>query len=193
MRVAFADICTCHYEFAVGSKIRMEHIDRFWEILERGIRAHDFEADRVPGQGFILLPDAVDYVSAGCALRTDNPLDYFPHLHREKVALYMKRWVSDRVTDVASCAAVVYTIEAYLRDPDVTEKEAARIQSLEANHVFVALIAAPTTDPSPLTPRRLVANLAGGNHEALAWSADEIRARAEESNEFWNRYATVAG
>lgn len=45
---------------------------------------------------------------------------------------------------------------------------------------------------APLTPHRLVANLAGGNRAALVWTADEIRAEAMASNEYDREWCVVA-
>jgi len=45
---------------------------------------------------------------------------------------------------------------------------------------------------APLTPHRLVKNLAGGNKEALLWSADEIRAKCAEAAGYWDEWCVVA-
>ena len=45
---------------------------------------------------------------------------------------------------------------------------------------------------APLSPYRLVHNLAGGNNEAAQWTADEIRAKALESKVYYDEWCTVA-
>lgn len=114
-------------------------------------------------------------------------MDYVPCIHRGEVSLFLRR---NRAGDPKFCGLIVYTREAYFADPEVDDKERERIGS--ATHVLVAVIA--TSGPeAPLTPGRLVANLAGGNREALDWTADEIREKAKASHEFWTKYAVVAG
>ena len=183
--IAFSSILTAFEERPIGTKI-IDHT-MFIERLSVAIEVFDFEAQRVPGQGFLVMPDAMPFVSAGDGPKTDNPDDYHLMVHRGEVSPYLKR---DRAGEVAFCAAVVYTREAYAADPEVTAEEAARVS--EATHVLVAVIAS-SGPQSPLTPHRLVANLAGGNREALAWSADEIRAKALEVHDYWSAWSVVAG
>lgn len=180
-----SDILTAFDPAPIGSKV-LDH-SAFLEVVGRAIEAHDFSQDRVPGQGFIVVPEALPFVSAGDGLRTEDPTDYTPAFHRGQVDLYLKR---EKAGEPKFCAVVVYTSEAYLADPEVTSKEAARIEG--ATHVLVAVIASSGPE-GPLTPRRFVANLAGGNREALDWTADEIRTRAKAVNEYWSKYAVVAG
>jgi hypothetical protein len=52
----------------------------------------------------------------------------------------------------------------------------------------VAVLADPE---SPLPPYQRVCNLASGNHEALTYTADEIRARAKEAIDSSNRLDVV--
>ena len=151
------------------------------------VEAHNFAEDRVSGQGFLVCPEAIPFVSAGDGLRTEDPWDYIPALHRGEVSLFLKR---ERAGEVQFCALVVFTSEAYLADPEVTPEEAARVEG--ATHVLVAVIASSGPE-APLTPQRFVANLAGGNREALAWDADEIREKARAINEYWTKYCVVAG
>jgi len=92
---------------------------------------------------------------------------------------------------VDNVAVVVYTKEAYLKDPDCTEEEHERINSLGCTHVLVAVLAS-SGKPSPLTPHRFIHNLAGGNREALLWTADEIRAKAKEIKKFSSEWCVVA-
>jgi hypothetical protein len=55
----------------------------------------------------------------------------------------------------------------------------------------VAVLAAAGRE-SPLSPYRFAWNLAGGNHEAETWTADEIRAKAKEIMAYDGKWSTVA-
>jgi len=187
MNIALSDIVTAFSAFTIGSKVTDEQ--GFLQAAYAAIETYDFESQRIPGQGFLVVPEALPFVSAGDGPRTADPADYVPALHRGEVGLYLKR---ERAGEPKFCALVVYTLAAYLADPEVDAKEAARLQAAPVTHVLVAVIA--TSGPeAPLTPGRFVANLAGGNREALAWTADEIREKAAATHKFWTEYAVVAG
>lgn len=187
MKLENSDIVTAFNDAPIGTKVT--DAGPFLEAAHRAIEAHDFSQDRVPGQGFLVCPEAIPFVSAGDGPRTTNPTDYVPALHRGEVDIYLKR---EMAGDTKFCALVIYTTEAYLADPDVEAPEAARIKAAEATHVLVAVIAASGPE-APLPPGRFVHNLAGGNREALVWTADEIRAKAKEIKGYWTKYAVVAG
>ena len=187
MKLAIADIVSAFHANTIGSKV--VDAGAFNKILIAGIEAHDTSQDRQPGQHYIKLPaEACQYVSAGVGKASRNPQDYVLLFHREKVSAYLKRKFAAPVSNVA---CVVYTLEAYLKDPDATPEESARILAENPTHVLVAVLAA-ADKPSPLTPFRLVHNLAGGNLEAQQYSADEIRAKAKESLTYHNEWSTVA-
>ena len=97
------------------------------------------------------------FVSAGVGPQSTNPTDYVCRLHRGHVGAYLKR---EHAAPITGCAVVVYTREAYLANPEITAMEAYRIG--DATHVLVAVLAFAGPE-APLTPHRLVANLAGGN------------------------------
>jgi hypothetical protein len=186
MKIAFSNICTANRSEAIGSKIVNDEV--FCDIVCKAIEAFDFAACRVPGQGFIHLPkEANASVSAGVGLRSTDPKDFVLREHRGIVTPYLKREFAAPVTGVA---LVVYTREAYTRDPDVTSDEVARLG--DATHVIVAVLAYAGPESSPLPPYRLVWNLAGGNLEALTYTADEIRAKAKAAIEYDNLWVTVA-
>lgn len=184
LKVVFSDICSAASSEAVGSRITNDA--GFIEHASKAIEAYDFAAARVPGQGFIQCPELVPFVSAGVGPRSRDPKDYVLREHRGIVSAYLKREFAATVT---GCALVVYTREAYVRDPDVTKEETARTEG--ATHVIVAVLASAGPE-SPLPPYRLVWNLAGGNREAALWSADEIRAKAKAAIDYDNAWVTVA-
>lgn len=182
---AFSDILTALALKTIGSKV----IDQsaFMSLLVRATQDHDVSKDRVPGQHFITLPPAANmYVSGGVGLNTDRPEDYVLAEHRGRVNAYLKRQFA---LPVESVSCVVYTRDAYCADPDVTEQERQRIG--DCTHVLVAVLASAGPPPA-LSPYRLVHNLAGGNKEAMVWTADEIRAKAVGVKSFDDTYSTVA-
>lgn len=180
----------------IGSKVINQAA--FLKVLKRAVADHDFTKDRIPGQAYLPIPDAVPFVSSGVGRRTQRPEDYVLRVHREWVGVYLRREFAAPVT---TCAAVVYTMDAYLADPDITPDEAKRITasalmsnedvSSNACYVLVALLAG-SGESSKLSPHRFTANLAGGNKEALVWTADEIRAKAREILDYANDWVTVA-
>ena len=183
-----ANILTALNGAAIGT--RVTNVSRFFEVAEAAVAAFDFAGQRVPGQGFILCNDLAPVLSAGVGKRSANPDDYVCRVHRGRVDAYLRR---DLAAPCEGAALVVYTREAYLADPDVAKDgaERTRIEASGATHVIVAVLgfAGPK---APLSPFRLVANLAGGNKEALVWTADEIRAQAKASLDYDAEWAVVA-
>lgn len=188
--VAFADIVTAFSDKAIGTKV-VGSKDEFLSFVVRGIEQHDPNSDRVPGQHFVKLDDAaVKLVSGGVGKRTLNADDYVIREHRGQMSMYLKRGL-EAPAETVHC--VVYTKEAYLKDPDGTQAEFDRIEQATPGytHVLVAVLASSGSKPA-LSPYRFVHNLAGGNNEALAWSADEIREKAKEILAYENNWITVA-
>lgn len=159
-RIYISDICTAHKARAIGSKIK-EWGD-FYPVLQSAIDNYSEANDRVPGQHFIVMPQAKHLVSAGDGRKTKNPDDYVIRTHREGPKMYLKR---AKAGETNFLACVVYTLEAYLADPDITDDERKRIScGVPPTHVLVAVIASSGPE-SPVTPYRFVHNLAGGNKE----------------------------
>lgn len=197
MNIIPSNICSALDDTGViGSKVT--NLVEFMEVLMTAVAAHDFKKDRIPGQGYIVIPDAVPFVSSGVGRRTLDPADYVLRLYRERVGAFLKREFAAPVT---TCAAVVYTMDAYLSDPDITPDEAARVTELailqsevtssDINYVLVTVLAS-SGEASKLSPHRFTANLAGGNKEAQVWTADEIRAKAREIIGYESDWVTVA-
>lgn len=206
VRIALSNIVTAFDEKTIGSKVT--NIPKFINALMLAIYEHDAASDRQPGQHTIVMPpEACAYVSSGVGRASLNPDDYVLRFHREKVAAYLKR---EFASPVDSLKCIVYTMAAYEKDPDCDAAEIARVKSGTVyggssvaasmignpaltlpTHVLVAVLA-NSGPPSPLTPFRLVHNLAGGNLEAQQYTADEIRAKAKESLEYHNAWSTVA-
>lgn len=188
MKIVASDICSALDTPAIGSKVT--NLKAFCDLMDERVAAFDFAACRVPGQGFLMCPELVPFVSAGVGPRSKNPEDYVLREHRGIVGAYLKREFAAKVT---GCALVVYTRDAYLADPDVAhaEKEAGRIATLNPTHVLVAVLAFAGPE-SPLPPYRLVWNLAGGNREAATYTADEIRSKAKAAIDYDNLWVPVA-
>ena len=187
-KIVSTNIVTCFDSGTVGTKVT--NVKAFFEAADRAVAEFDFASQRVPGQGFIMCPDAVPFLSAGVGKRSENPSDYVLRFYRNRVEMFLKR---EFAAPCEGAALIVYTRAAYLADPDVQkdETEKARIEASEATHVLVAVLgfAGPK---APLSPYRLVHNLAGGNREAQGWTADEIRAQAAASLAYDAEWAVVA-
>lgn len=186
-KIVNANIVTCFDAETVGSKVVEPQF--FGTIVRKAVEAFDFAGQRVPGQGFIMLdPIACSMVSAGVGKHTHNPEHYVVRSHRGKVGAFLRREHAEKATGVA---VVVYTTEAYLADPDCDPAERARVLASEATHVLVCVLAF-AGPKSPLPVYTFVRNLAGANNEALAWSADEIRAKAREVVDYADEWCVVA-
>ena len=190
MKLGIADIVTALTNEAIGTKVGPGalNIDLFLNMVLDAIETFDFNSCRQPGQAYIELgPDAVKYVvGAGVGVPSNDPNDYVIRLHRGKVGLYLKR---HKAAPAKSVAVVVYTWEAYLADPEINWDEVERLNG--CSHVLVAVLAS-AGEGSPLTPNRFVCNLAGGNNEAMSWTADEIRQKAREIVEYGKSWHPVA-
>jgi hypothetical protein len=187
MRIISSSICTAHEPRVIGSKV----IDPrgFMAALEAAVAAHNFAADRFPGQALISVPAAIPFVSSGVGRPKPDPSAYTLKLYRGTVSAYLKR---EHAAPVEGLACVVYTRDAYLNDPDVQTEERERLTAdSSVTHVLVAVLAEAGAR-SQLSPYRFAHNLAGGNREAQLWSADEIRAKARDIIEYAGQWATVA-
>ena len=195
MKTGHANILQAFNAECVGSKVtEPEH---FMGYVEARVKAFDFDAQDTPGQGYMLLTHtACAHVSAGVGRHVkcydDNvAVDcYVLRRWRGQVKAFLKR---EHAAPVDSVAVVVYTRAAYLSDPDVAgdAAEVARVDAEGLTHVIVAVLAS-AGPRSPLSPGRLVSNLAGGNKDALAWDADTIREKARESDAYASEWGVVA-
>lgn len=187
--IGVSDILTAFDDVSIGTKVT--NPIKFYEILTKAINDFDWSTCRMRGQAYIELgPEAISCVSSGVGKRTKLPSNYIIRTHRDRVGLYLRReWACEEVTGVA---VVVYTNEAYRLDPDVTDEEIERMESGDCSHMLVAILAHPPGYKSPLTPNRFIKNLAGGNREALEWTAEEIRQKAAEISEHSNTWIVVA-
>ena len=187
LRFAISDICTAFNPKTIGSKVI--DMEKFFHYLGEAVEAFDWNSCRVPGQAKIKLSDsACACVSCGIGLRVDDPSYYLLKSHRGVVSAFLKREYAEATKNVF---VIVYTTDAFLKDPDVTNDEAEAIKFSQCTHVIIAVLATPNDEPK-LGTYRFVHNLAGGNNEALTYSADEIRSMAKEIIGKENKFSTVA-
>lgn len=63
MKIAISNTLTAFNESAIGSKVIWK--EEFLRLVESAIRNHDFYSDRILGQAYLLIPEAVQYVNSG--------------------------------------------------------------------------------------------------------------------------------
>ena len=127
MKIWNSDIVTAFKSGGViGSKV--EDHACFLDVLSKAVADYDFTQGKVPGQGFVHLGGRVNsFVSAGVGKRVDDPSAYVVRTHRGRCTAYLKRVYAEAVT---GCACVVYTMEAYKSDPEVSANEVALLEEL---------------------------------------------------------------
>jgi len=188
MNIVNANIVTAFDADSIGTKVVDQRSFMFY--LSQAISEYDFAAQPVPGQGFLNLnPNAITTVSAGVGPASQDPNDYVVRNHRGVCLPFLKR---SRAGKVSGVACVVYTLAAYLADPDVSGDATEVSRVAGATHVLVAVLAFAGPKAPALGSHRLIHNLAGHNKEALLWSADEIRAKALEAKTYDDAWGTVA-
>lgn len=189
------------YMGGVGSRIR--DVAGFEAALSQAVDGFDFtlanKAVRTKGQGCIRLDSHAGTCSAGVGHPVDSDDAYVIRCWRGRRKAFLRR---EHAVVAETLAVVVYTRTAFLRaldGPDtpaeVAKAELTLLAATEAtngpvSHVVVAVLAG--AGPEALSPGRLVSNLAGGNADALAWSGDEIRAKARESQAYAEEWETVS-
>jgi hypothetical protein len=200
-KIVGSNILTALNLDSIGSQVRQDYVDNFITYVEDAIICHEqiipaYRGDRVEGQYNLLLSGDVNKMvisGVGRAPKIQRPDQFVIRAHRGQVGCYLKRLYASKTEFVR---VIVDTMAAYIKDPDVKDDPDERDRMLTAEmrgytHVLVAVLAG-SGDSSPLPPYRLVHNLAGGNNEALLYTADEIRAKAKESLDYWNQWHTVA-
>ena len=186
--IMYSNIITAMRSKSVGTQVLGEFRGDFMHLLDEQVKRFDFSKCRpTPGQGFLILPEKVhNWVSAGVGPRSENPDHYLIREHRGVPQMFLKREYAAKPHKVA---AIVYTHEAYAADPQVSRKEAERTS--RSSHVLVAVLSWAGPE-APLSPYRFVANLGGGNNDALKWGADEIRQMASEIIDYDSKWCVVA-
>lgn len=143
------------------------------------------------GQGFVSLPeDSWSCVLPGVARRTTNPEDYVNRSHRGKVGQFLRR---DKVALPAldGVAAIVYTAEAFLADPQTSDEEKAAFVEAGFTHCWVTTLAFAGPKP-PVTSWRFVVNLAGGNAAYADKTVEDLVAEAQAIEAYESEWCVVA-
>ena len=190
-KIIDSNIVTAFSPSTIGTKVLEKTQDYFRALLSHAVDSFDFASQRIPGQGVVLVPNSTQCVSAGIGKRQADASAYLIRKHwTGKIKLFLKR---EHAAKPDSVSCVVDTRQAYLADPDVIgTPEAERILSSDCTHVLVAVLAKVGEGTPPLSPGTFVRNLAGANNEALAWTADEIRAKAKEISTYSEEWCAVA-
>lgn len=176
-------VCSSFDESTVGTKVinRADFLSNLNDALEN----HDKSLDRAEGQHFLNLDNSINLVTSGVGkLKGRTAQDFIIREHRGEIGKFLKRDFAEKCD---SLNVVVYTKDAYIKDPDVTVEEDLG----DATHVVVAVLGS-AGPRSPLTPHRLVSNLAGGNNEVDSWTLEDIKSKALETSEYYSEWSVVA-
>lgn len=120
---------------------------------------------------------------------------YVSRIHRGETHRYLRRTADLPAPEF--CALVVYTIDAYLRDPDVLvepgELERAMLARADEHvtHCLVAVLGSVGPKPS-LSPYRFLANVAGGNLKHCQADAEALTVEAWAILDYTASWVTVA-
>lgn len=188
--IAPSSIWTATNSETVGSKVG--NVSAFNSTMIDLIGSHDPSGDRSKGQHFIMMSGeqiADCEITCGVGLNTTECDDYVHRLYRGRVQSFLKR---EHALPVSWCAVIVYTREAYLADPQMTDEERERVLSGNDTHFLVALLANAENVPNAYGTYRFVSNLCGGNNDFKDLTLDEIRDMAQKSLEYENKWCVVA-
>lgn len=170
--VSLSDIVVSSFsrDGVIGTKVLDR--DYFLSTVNEACDCHEFSE---LGQSVIELKGMEVVVSCGIGKAVDNESAYIVRSHRGKVSSYLRR---EFAAEKFTVSVVVYTKAAYLKDPDCSPEEIARITAEDPKYVLVAVLSSPVGYKPQMSPYRFVKNLAGGNNNELSMTADEIRACA---------------
>jgi len=170
---------------AIGTKVSKPMA--LHAALQAAVEFHDFGAGP-----FVGIPDAADMVVCGVAPSTTNPEDYVLREHRGEVAAYRRR---DGLTDDErrpdTVAAIIYTAEMYLADPQTSDEAKAAFINEGYTHCWVTTLAMKGPK-APVGAWRFCVNLAGGSAITGAKSKEELVEEAKEIEDYWSKWSTVA-
>lgn len=157
INIGISSILTALEDNTVGTKVNGK--GSFLQFLETAIRELDPEW---PGKGVISLPtDAYPLVRGGVAsLEGLEKEDLHIKKHRGEWQLFA---LPRHAVKISSLSCVVYGINEYLNDPEVTKAEGDALKAEDVTHVLVAVLAGH----GALSSHRLVRNLAGGNRSFM--------------------------
>ena len=178
---------------AVGTVAESPYIQ---ELIEKAIESFDFPES---GQGYVKLPaGACEMVLSGVAPVPNplRPVDFCVRIHRGELQHVLSRsgMIAKRNPDAYLTpdwvAAIVYTAEAFQEDPELTEEEKREFDYEGHSHALITLLSGKGPK-APVSSRRFVRNLAGGNAAYNDMSLEEIKALAKEIVEYERSWVTV--
>jgi hypothetical protein len=82
--------------------------------------------------------------------------------YRGEVDAYLDRNLAD-IPSTTSLRVVIYNRQAFLADPELTAEDKEAFDRDECTHALITFLASTVEAPSPLSSKRLVRNMAGGN------------------------------
>lgn len=194
IQLLFASTCTAVQDAAIGSRLLPQHRIEFIGEVISAIKLDDaIGGPDAIGQYLIRLhPATTRMVLSGLGKRSVDPDDYVLRSHRGYVSAFLKR---EHAAPTLAVDVVVYTREAYLKDPDVQqdERELHRVQHSSATHILVGVLAHGASE-SELSPFRFVHNLAGGNNAYLPenLTVEDIVAEAQSVMRHASEWSVVA-
>jgi hypothetical protein len=203
-QIALADIMLPKVsKSSVGTRILDQ--DKFIEYLKVALgqfdkKKHDFDAENntgnhKAGQYLVDMPrESIDTVACGVGLKSEFPSDYHYAWHRECIGKFLHR---DKSLKPDKLQAVVYTIDAYINDPDVINNPQELNRTLISRdegvkYFLVTVIASEGYENPPVGVSRFVRNLAGGNNAYRNMSIEHIRSEAVRALDYWGKYHAVA-
>ena len=156
--------------------------------IRRALETYKFPEN---GQGFVSLPkEAWGCVLPGVARRTKNPGDYKNALHRGEVGQFLDR-TKVALPALDGVAAIVYTAEAFLADPQTSDEEKQAFIEAGYTHCGVTTLAFAGPKP-PGTSWRFIVNLAGGNAAYEEMTKEELVEMAQDIKAYETEWAVVA-
>jgi hypothetical protein len=106
--------------------------------------------------------------------------------HRKEKGLYLAR---EYACEVSGLGVIVYTYDEYANDAQGVPHDLAKMEG--CTHVIVAVLAAAGPEP-PVSPKRFLANIAGGNKDFMGLTYAEYAEMAEEVLDYAECYMPVA-
>lgn len=184
MNIEISSICQAFNSSCVGTKVTDR--DAFMDELKVALAAFEMPTS---GHGSLVLSSAVAPIvlSGDCRREGLTEDDYIVRQWRGEMMVFAKR----REGLASFCVAIVYTIDAYLADPQVSESERDRVAG--ATHVLVAVLGSCGPKPT-LSSSRFVRNLAGGNPDYAPGrkTNEELATEAASIVDYESKWVVVA-
>lgn len=119
MKIGISYIVTAFSDKTIGTKVPKVPVIDFLRLVTSVLESHDSSMDKEPGQHFIMLPKGDErLVSCGVGKVSNDPDAYVVRMHRGEPCLFLKR---QHAAPCTGLAVIVYTLDAYKANPEVTE------------------------------------------------------------------------